>query len=273
MTQDILNLLLQLRHTRTPHALATVVEVLGSSSAKISAKAVIDPVGHVLAGWVGGGCAKSMVAEMALQCLQTGDSQMIDIDLNDEVFGAGMPCGGQMRVFVEPILPKPRLWLTGHGRIVEALCHFALQMELDVIINDAQAHLDRLPSACHLITDDLRYQQLQPDVGDFVVIASHHKGDYEALIRCLASRVAYIGMIASRKRASLILNRLSRQGYSAEDLSRICTPAGLDLGAKLPEEIALAVMAEIVALRRGGHGGFLQDKNIGLEKTAVDRSD
>ena len=109
MIRDILDLQFRLRKERSPYVLATVVEIIGSSSAKPAAKALIDLSGKVIAGWVGGGCAQSMVSEAALKCLETGKPRVIEIDLNDEVFGAGMPCGGSMRVYIEPVLPNPVL--------------------------------------------------------------------------------------------------------------------------------------------------------------------
>lgn len=254
MTPDVLELQLQLRAARRLHAVATVVEILGSSSAKPSAKAVIDASGKIVAGWVGGGCAQAMVSQAALHCFESGESSVIEIDLNDEVFGAGMPCGGSMRVYVEPILPKPRLWLMGHGRIVESICEFAERLGFEVIVNDPQASAERFPNATRIVNDDDRYRQLQPEPGDFVVIATHHKGDYDSLTRALQSDAGYIALVSSRKRASLVLKRLAGEGVSAESLNRIRAPAGLNLGAKLPEEIALAIVGEMVMVRRGGDG-------------------
>jgi len=138
---------LELREQRRPYALATVVEILGSSSAKPAAKALLDLSGKIISGWIGGGCAQSMVSEVALECFETGEPRMIEIDLNDEVFGAGMPCGGSMRVYVEPVLPKPLLWLMGHGRIVESLCEFACRLGFEVIVNDPQATTEDFPTA------------------------------------------------------------------------------------------------------------------------------
>jgi xanthine dehydrogenase accessory factor len=97
MIPDILEL--QLRVVRRPYAVATVVEILGSSSAKPAAKALVDTAGKIIAGWVGGGCAQSRVSTAAVEWLENGASRVIEIDLNDEVFGAGMPCGGSMRVY------------------------------------------------------------------------------------------------------------------------------------------------------------------------------
>lgn len=251
---EILKQQLELHQSRRPYALATVVEILGSSSAKPSAKALIDFSGHVIAGWIGGGCAQSIVSKAALECFESGEPRVIDVDLNDEIFGAGMPCGGSMRVYVEPVLPKPLLWLMGHGRIVENLCEFARRLGFEVIVNDPQAVAEQLPSAYRVINDDCRYQQLQPQPGDFVVIATHHKGDYEALTRALHSEAFYIALVSSRKRAKLVLTRLGREGFSETNLARVRAPAGLDLGAKLPEEIALSILSEMIMLRRGGLG-------------------
>jgi len=252
--QEILDVLTRLRQAGEPCAIATVVETRGSVSARTGSKAVIDREGKVIAGWVGGGCAQSMVANAALECLETGEPRVIEIDLNDEVFGAGMPCGGSMRVYVEPVLPKPELWLMGHGRIVESLCEFAHRLGFEVVVNDPQATAERFPAAHRIINDDCRYQQLQPQPGDFVVIATHHKGDYDSLARALQSEALYIALVSSRKRANLVLARLAKEGFPESSLARVRAPAGLDLGAKLPEEIALSIVSEMVLVRRGGRG-------------------
>lgn len=254
MIRDILDLQFELRNARRAYVLATVVEILGSSSAKPAAKALIDVTGKVIAGWVGGGCAQSLVSDAALKCLETGEPCVIEVDLNDEVFGAGMPCGGSMRVYVEPILPKPVLWLMGHGRIAESLYEFAFRLGFEVIVNDPQATAERFPAAHRIISDDCRYQQLQPQPGDFVVIATHHKGDYDSLTRALQSEALYIALVSSRKRAKLVLARLTLEGFSESSLARVHAPAGLNLGAKLPEEIALSIASEMVQVRRGGRG-------------------
>jgi len=259
VTKDLLDLQIELREARLPYVLATVVEVLGSSSAKTASKALINAAGHVMSGWVGGGCAQSMVSDAARECLRTGETRVIAIDLDDEVFGAGMPCGGSMRVYLEPVLPKPLLWLMGHGRIVESLCEFAQRLGFDTVVNDPQATTERLPDACRIIGDDCRYEQLRPAAGDFVVIATHHKGDYESLTHALNSKAVYIGLIASRQRSRLVLNRLHKEGFPERELARIHTPAGLDLGARLPEEIALSVISEMVLVRRGGSGAPMRD--------------
>ena len=120
--RDVLEAMLALRQRREPFALATVIETHGSVSAKTGSKAVIGRDGRLVAGWVGGGCAEGTVSHSALDGLETGETAIIDLDLNDEVLGTGMPCGGTMRVFVEPIRPTPRIWILGHGKVAETLC-------------------------------------------------------------------------------------------------------------------------------------------------------
>ena len=254
MAKEILDVLLEMRDQGLPCAVATVVETLGSVSAKTGAKAVIDHEGRVVAGWVGGGCAESTTCHAALECLKSASTTVIDIDLNDEVLGAGMPCGGSMRVYVEPVLPGPALWIMGHGRVAECLCQLGDLLGFRVIVNDPIVDREHYPAAARLITDDIDYRQLQPAAGDYVVIATQHKGDHESLKQTLDSPAGYIALIASRKRSRLVLDHLREAGFDETALERVMAPAGLDLGARTPEEIALCVMSEMVLIRRGGSG-------------------
>ena len=260
MAKDILNVLTELQARAEPYAVATVVETTGSVSAKTSSKAVIDKEGRVVAGWVGGGCAESTTCEVAMKAMESGETAMIDIDLDDEVLGAGMPCGGKMRVYVEPVLPRPSLWIMGHGRVAESLCIIGDLMGLNVVVNDPMVDWEQYPNAAKLITDDIDYDQLQPLAGDYVVIATQHKGDHESMKRALASDAGYIALIASRKRSRLVLDYLRKQGFNDEDMQRVIAPSGIDLAARTPEEIALCVMSEITMLRRGGSGMRMKDK-------------
>ncbi len=254
MDPELLEVASSLNRERAAYALATVMETQGSASAKPSSKALIDAQGRLLTGWVGGGCAESAVCKAALECLETGEATIVDIDLSDEVLGAGMPCGGRMRVFVDPVLPRPQLWLMGHGRIAEALCTLADLLGFDVIVDDGGATWQRYVAAKRLITDDLDYSQLAPLPNDSVVIASQHKGDHESIERALASEARYIALIASRKRSGLVLRYLREKGVDRDNLARVVAPAGLDLGGRTPEEIALSVVSQMVMVRRGGSG-------------------
>src|SRR5690348_6834937 len=111
----------ELAARRVAFAIATVVRVEGTSSARRGSKALVDDQGRVVMGWVGGGCAESAVRSEALKSMRSGKPELITLDMQDEVLGVGMPCGGIMDVYVEPVLPKPELVIAGHGRIAETL--------------------------------------------------------------------------------------------------------------------------------------------------------
>jgi xanthine dehydrogenase accessory factor len=260
MAEDIFDVVTELRASGRPFAVATVVETTGSVSAKTSSKAVIDENGRVVAGWVGGGCAESATCHTAIECIQSGQTTILEVDMDDEVLGAGMPCGGHMRVYVEPVLPRPTLWIMGHGRVAECLCSLADMVGLDVVVNDPLVDRERYPAASRLITNDLDYGALCPAPGDFVVIATQHKGDHMSMKRALSSGVRYIALIASRKRSRLVLDYLRQEGMGDQEIERVMAPSGLDLGARTPEEIALCVISEIVLVRRGGTGLRMRDK-------------
>jgi xanthine dehydrogenase accessory factor len=144
---DILETMTVLRNAKRPFALATVVETVGSVFAKIGAKAIVGHDGRIIAGWVGGGCAESTICHTALDCMAAGEGKMVDLNLDDEVLGTGMPCGGSMRVYVEPVLPKPRLWILGHGRVAESLCAIGAMLDMEVVVDDPMADPERYPAA------------------------------------------------------------------------------------------------------------------------------
>lgn len=254
MQTELFTLMQQLKTSQRPFALATVVETEGSVSAKLGAKALIDDTGQMLAGWVGGGCAESECRYQAMEAIEQQQGRTISIDMTDEVLGSGMPCGGAMKIFIDPIIPAPTLWIIGHGRISESLCVQGSELGLRVVVNDPLANRQRFPQADEHIVDDMDYARLTPRPEDFVVIATQHKGDHESLAQVLNTDVNYIGVIASRKRAGLILDYFRERELPADQLARIRTPCGLDFGARTPEEIAQSILAEITLLRRHGSG-------------------
>lgn len=253
-SRDVLDTMMMLRERREPFAVATVIEIQGSVSAKTGAKAVIGGDGRIAAGWVGGGCAEGTVCHAALDSLESGETAIVDLDLNDEVLGTGMPCGGTMRVFVEPFRPKPRLWILGHGKVAETLCTIGATIGFEVVVDDPMADRAHYPQAARLLADDFDYRHLDPQAEDCVVVATQHKGDHESMARCLRSPVRYIALIASRKRSKLVIDYLREQGFDEAALARVYAPAGLDLGARTPEEIALSVLSEVVMLRHKASG-------------------
>jgi xanthine dehydrogenase accessory factor len=234
-----------------PFAIATVVRVRGSSSARPGSKALIDGLGKLLVGWVGGGCAESAVRSEALACLEIEQGRLITVDMSDEQLGVGMPCGGTMDIFIEPVLPRPELLIVGHGRIAETLATLGDMMGFRITVNDPGAAREAFPSAQRLITDDFDLTETPIGPKSFVVIATQHKRDHLWLQKALAGQAAYVALIASRHRAGLVLDFLREAGVSESQIATVFAPAGLDLGAATPEEIALSVISQMVALRRG----------------------
>ena len=267
----IFSLIEELQQKREPFAVATVVETYGSVSAKTGSKAVIDSEGRLLAGWVGGGCAESTACQEAYDAIISGATAIIDLDLDDEVLGTGMPCGGGMRVYIEPVLPSPSIWLMGHGRVAEVICEMGSILGYDVVVNDLGAEAERFPKAQQVIADDLDYAQLQPKPDDYVVIATQAKGDHESMLRALASQSQYIALIASRKRSRLVMEFLHREGFSEADLQRVMAPSGMDLNPRTPEEIALCILSEITLVRRQGSGLRMKEKFAQEEAQKAER--
>ncbi|WP_395342738.1 XdhC family protein [Ningiella sp. W23] len=264
MSKTLFQIIGEKQRKQEPFAVATVVKTHGSASARASSKAIINADGTLVAGWVGGGCAESTTCEQAVECIENGQTAILDIDLDDEMLGAGMPCGGGMKVYIEPVLPQPTLWIMGHGRVAEVLCLMADLLGLHVIVNDTGAHRDKFPHASDIINGDFDYSSLKPAQSDYVVIATQHKGDHESIAKALHSDANYIALIASQKRATLVLEYLREEGFSSADLERVTAPCGIDLGATTPEEIALCIISEITLLRRNGTGKRRHD----LIKTA-----
>jgi len=233
-------------------AVATVVRVEGSSSARRGSKAIIDQDGKLLEGWVGGGCAESAVKNEALKCIAQKLPALITLDMTDELLGVGMPCGGKMDVYIEPVLPRPELLIVGHGQIAETLATLGHLLGFRVSVNDPGAEPAAFPQAERVVTEDFDLVETPVGPHTHVVIATQHKKDHLWLQKALQGNAAYVALIASHHRARLVLDYLLATGISAEKVEKVWAPAGLDLGAATPEEIALSIMSQIVALRRGG---------------------
>jgi xanthine dehydrogenase accessory factor len=251
MLSDLYNKAAELASQGAPFAVATVVRVNGSSSARRGSKAIIDRHGKLVTGWVGGGCAESAVRSEALRCIETESPRLITIDMSDEELGVGMPCGGTMDIFIEPILPEPELLIVGHGRIAETLATLGHLMGFSITVNDPAADRASFPQANKIVTEDFDLTETAIGPKSFVVIATQHKRDHLWLQKALEGNAAYIALVASRHRAELVLDYLREMGLSSEKIATVFSPAGLDLGAATPEEIALSIVSQMVALRRG----------------------
>jgi len=238
---SILGVAADLVAARKPFALVVVIGATRSTSARPDDKAVFDTERTVSVGRVGRRCAGSTIANAAIECLKTSNSQVIELDPDDEVLGAGLPCGGNMQVCVEPVIPRPTIWILGHGRLGECLCHIGSMKSFNVVLDDVSTSCERYPDATRVISNDNDCSALAPDFSDFVVIATQHRGDHESLRRLPASDVGYIGLIASHKRTGLVIDYLREAVFGQADIERIRAPAGLAPGARTPEEIALSI--------------------------------
>jgi len=243
--QDLLALAADLRRRGEPFALATVVRCERPTSAKPGAKALIRPDGSV-AGWVGGACAEPVVAREALAALRDGHPRLVvlvgeggrDPARSEGIVHYPMTChsGGTLEIYVEPFLPKAQLVLVGHGPVIETLATIAENAGYAVAVlpgDTAGAALGGLA--------------LGRDAS--VVVATHGELDEDALTQVLATPAGYISLVASRKRAASIMATLHQRGVPQEHLARLKAPAGLDIGAVTPEEIAVSILAEIIHVR------------------------
>jgi xanthine dehydrogenase accessory factor len=266
MVSDFYHKAAELASQGKSFAIATVVRVEGSSSARRGSKAIIDPMGKLLLGWVGGGCAESAVRSEALKSIETEKPRMITVDMSEEHLGVGMPCGGTMDIFIEPVLPRPELLIVGHGRIAETLAALGHLMGFAVTVNDPAADRSSFPQAEKLVTEDFDLTETPIGPKSFVVIATQHKRDHLWLQKALEGNAAYVALIASQHRAGLVLDYLRAHGLSEEKIEAVWAPAGLDLGAATPEEIALSVVSQMVALRRGGSARPLHQQESSLSE-------
>jgi xanthine dehydrogenase accessory factor len=259
MSNEYFEKLAELTAAEVPFAVATVIKISGSVSAKTGAKSIIDGNGETLFGWVGGGCAEEAVREAALESLQDGQTRIVPLDLDDEILGVGMPCGGTMEVYVEPYKPRPELMIIGHGRIAEVLAELAHTVHFSITVNDSGATREAFPLAEHLITSDLDFSKMQVGPQTYVVVVTQHKGDQHSIKKALEGEGPYIGLVASTKRAKLVFEYLLDEGVAPEELKRVHSPAGLDFAGTTPEEIALSIVGEMVAIRRGGSGKSMME--------------
>ena len=240
-------------------AVATVIEIEGSGSAKPGSKAVIGADARVLLGWVGGGCVENMIREEAVESIKTGTPRVLSVDLTNEVFG--MPCGGMMKVYIDPILPPPQLIIAGHGRIAETLARFGEMVGFSVTVADPGVTPETFPAASRLITEGFSSPDIKIGPNAYVVVATQHKGDHLTIKKAVEGGAAYIALIASKTRAQLVVDYLEDIGIGESRLAEtnLRAPAGLDIGAQTPEEIALSVISEIVSVRRGGTGRIMRE--------------
>jgi xanthine dehydrogenase accessory factor len=239
-------------------ALATVVRAEKPTSARLGANALITADG-TLTGWVGGSCSQPTVIREAIKAMQDGEPRLLRLcpperigQLPQEgVIETVMMCasGGTLEIYIEPHVPRPQLVVIGHLPIAEALARLSGALGYEVTVMGWDATPDRFPTADRVF-DHLDFTQIRSALHTYVVVASHGNYDEAALAGALKTNAAYIALVASKKRSAAIMEYLCEAGLSEQQLARVKYPAGLDIGAVTPDEIALSILAEIVQLRR-----------------------
>ncbi len=271
---NLLDLMARLRDESRPFALATVVRTALATSAKAGAKAVITADGEIH-GWIGGGCARGAVRRAALQALAEGEARLISVqpkeDLDADGLSAGeerdgvefhrssCPSGGTLDIFVEPMLPRPQILVCGGSPVALAIADLAGRSGFAVTVAALGEDLAAFDSADALIEG---FELPADGEGErFLVVATQGKRDLEALRAALNSDADYIAFVGSRRKAERLGSRLREEGLDPDRLKRLRAPAGLDIGAITPEEIALSIIAEVVQLRRRGSRGLAAAEN------------
>jgi xanthine dehydrogenase accessory factor len=256
--REIAEALLELLRTGRRGALATVVAVSGSAPQRPGARLLLGPNGALL-GTIGGGAVEQRVTQVLRDVLASGEPQKLTLDLGPDL---GMCCGGRMEVFVEAIASPSRLLVFGAGHVAKPTAALAGTVGFDVTVFDARAELataERFPGLKLDVRDPLEaMRHLELSEADHVLIVTHdHRLDERLLSLALAKRPGYVGMVGSRRKVLRFVQRLAKHEPSL-DLSRVYAPVGVDIGAVTPEEIAVSIVAELVALRRGARAPHLR---------------
>ncbi len=235
-------------------ALVTILEAKGSTPQKAGAKMVVSRDGR-LRGTVGGGCVEAEVLSRARQAIENGKSAILSYDYNADEEENGLICGGSVTVFIEPVLPAPRVFMVGAGHVAMPLCKIAKLAGFEVVVLDDRikyANRERFPEADVVEAGPIPEVAAKFSYGDnayVVIVTRGHTSDEEALRTFIQFDTAYLGLIGSVAKIEKIFGRLERDGVSREKLERVHSPIGLDLGGSSPGEIAVSIVAELVAVR------------------------
>jgi xanthine dehydrogenase accessory factor len=262
---DILDVISTRKAAGEPFALATVVRTVAATAAKAGAKAVILPDGTISEGWIGGGCARAAVLKAARDAMADGKSRLVSVQPPDTLDGQGHKAGeeqggvrfaknmcpsqGTMDIFVEPILPRPQVVICGSSPVAVAVADLARRSGFAVTVCAPAAEQQAFADADHRIEGFAL--PVEEAASRYVVVSTQGRGDEAALAAALAIDVDYLAFVGSRKKAEALKAALAERGVAQELLSKVKAPAGLDLGAITPDEIAISILAEIVAVRRG----------------------
>jgi xanthine dehydrogenase accessory factor len=263
---EVLDLVAQMKAAERAFVLATVVRTLSVTAAKAGAKAIIVADGTIVAGWIGGGCARGAVLKAAREALADGVPRMVSVQPENLLAELGVkpgesrdgirfasnmcPSKGTMDIFVEPVLPHPSLVILGASPVALSLAAQARTLGYHVTLAAPSTDLVERPEVDTMI-DGYALRELG-EAKRFVVVSTQGKGDEAALRAALATEAAYHAFVGSRRKMASLRAKLIAEGVEGPAIDRVKAPAGLDLGAITPEEIAMSILAEITEVRRRG---------------------
>src|SRR5688572_10233944 len=258
MDADIFEEIRRLRKEGRKAVLATIVQIRGSVPSFQTAKMLVRDDGSIL-GSVGGGCVEADVWAAAQDVLREEKSRVMTFDLTEESMAeGGLICGGKVEIFVEPVLPVPEMVIFGAGHISTQVSKIATVAGFRTTIVDNRpiyANADRFPEAEAIHSDSFEeaFQALTPTENTYLVIVTRgHQEDENVLRWAVGTNARYIGMIGSKRKIRTIADNLTGEGIDRDRIERVHMPIGLDIGAVTPEEIAVAIVAEAIQIRRTG---------------------
>jgi xanthine dehydrogenase accessory factor len=253
---DIYEEIVELRRHGRRGALATIVNSQGSIPSFKTAKMLVRDDGSIV-GTIGGGCVEAEVWQAAREVMEKEKPRTLKFNLNQNPKDdTGLVCGGTLDIFVEPVLPPALLYLFGAGHVAVNVHRVASSAGFDVTVVDDRetyANRERFPDARDVIAEDFdkAMARLSPGESAYIVILTRgHRDDMRVLRWAVQTPARYIGMIGSKRKTIAIFRELTDEGISADLFKRVHAPIGLDIGAVTPEEIAVAVTAELIAHRR-----------------------
>jgi xanthine dehydrogenase accessory factor len=253
---DIYEEIVKLRQEGRRGAVATIVNVRGSIPSFETAKMLVRDDGSI-AGTIGGGCVEAEVWQAAREVMESEKPRSLTFNLNQNPkYDTGLVCGGTLDIFVEPVLPPALLYIFGAGHVSINLYEVARRAGFDVTVVDDRetyANRQRFPHAKDVIADDFEQamNRITPNESSYIVIVTRgHRDDMRVLRWAVQTQARYIGMIGSKRKTITIFRELVKEGLSEKLFERVHAPVGLDIGAITPEEIAVAITAELIAVRR-----------------------
>lgn len=238
-------------------ALVTIVATNGSTPQRVGAKMLVYADGRTV-GTVGGGCYENDAFWKAKEALKTRRPVRVKYELDDDFAQEnGLVCGGQMEVFIEPIEPPPAVYVIGAGHVGYYLGQFAHEAGFMVHVvddRDAFANRERFPQAVEVVVDDIPAWLAAADLpasAYMVIVTRGHRHDLDALRAVIDRDLRYVGLIGSRAKVARVYDALAGEGVAPTRFERVHAPIGLDIGAVTPQEIAVSILAELIAVRRG----------------------